>query len=310
MKTKNLPHTDSIVPISINGMHGRAMHLASTNKARKREILVVYGHHSSLERMHSIAQNISEYGNVYMPDLPGFGGMDSFYKIGKKPTVDNMADYLATFIQLKYKKRQITIIAMSWGFVVTTRMLQKYPSLAEQVELLISVVGFTHKDDFKISSLLFNSVKLTSKALSGPIGSKIVRHTILLAPVLKTIYRVQAKKHPKMKDADKQELQKRLNFEVTLWQSNDVRTYMYTNNVMLTLDLTKQTVRLPLVHIETSNDQYFDNDIVNTHLKMVFASLTTATAHMPNHAPTVVDDIKEAGAILPSSVRKMLAKKP
>ena len=72
---------DYIVPLNMNGLNGRMMHMPAP-KGRKREILVLYGHHSSLERWFGLAQVINRYGAVTMPDWPGFGGMDSFYKIG------------------------------------------------------------------------------------------------------------------------------------------------------------------------------------------------------------------------------------
>src|SRR5690606_29130786 len=119
--------------------------------ARKnRQILLVYGHHASLERMFGLAEELNKYGSITMPDLPGFGGMESFYKIGEKPTLDNLADYLASFIKLRYKRRRVSILAMSFGFLVVTRMLQRYPELVKKVDVLVSIVGFCHHQDFKM----------------------------------------------------------------------------------------------------------------------------------------------------------------
>jgi len=310
MKTENIEPADFIKPLSINGLNGRILHIKSTRKTRKREILLVYGHHSSLERMFSVAQNLSEYGNVTMPDLPGFGGMDSFYTLGEKPTLDNMADYLATFIRLHYKKRTITICAMSWGFLVTTKMLQKYPELAGQVNLFIGFVGFASTKDFKIASNKIIAGKITAKVFSGSLTSKIFRYVFLQSFIIKSTYKVLASWHPKMKDADKDELEKRVNFEVVLWQSNDARTYMFTNSVMLNLDLTTQKVDLPVVHVAVDSDQYFDNKRVVKNLRKIYSNVTIATSHLPNHAPTIIDNAKEAGAIIPLSVRRKLARKP
>jgi pimeloyl-ACP methyl ester carboxylesterase len=120
---------------------------APSTARKKREILVVYGHHASLERWWSLVENLTPFGNVTMPDMPGFGGMESFYKIKTKPTLDAYADYLAAFIKLRYKNKRLTIFAISYGFLVVTRMLQCYPELAKKIDLLISVVGFMHKDD-------------------------------------------------------------------------------------------------------------------------------------------------------------------
>lgn len=309
MKTTD-PAADYISPLSINGLNGRVMHIKSAKKTRKREILLVYGHHSSLERMFSIAQNLSEYGTVTMPDLPGFGGMDSFYVINEKPTLDNMADYLATFIRLYYKKRPITICAMSWGFLVATKMLQKYPKLTKQVNLLIDFVGFASASDFKISQKKLRAGRLTSKVMSNPVSAGMFRYVLLQPFIIKSTYKVLASRHPKMKDANKEELQKRVNFEVVLWQINDARTYMYTNGIMLNLDLTDTKVDLPLFHVAVDSDQYFANKSVIKNLKKIYNTVTVEKAHLPNHAPTIIDDVKEAGAIIPTPVRKLLARKP
>lgn len=310
MKTEPLNPDDFIVPLSINGLNGRAMHIKSAKKTRKREILLLYGHHASLERVFTMAQNLTEFGNVTVPDLPGFGGMDSFYHLGQKPTLDAMADYLATFIKLQYRGKTITICAMSWGFVVATYMLQKYPKIAKQINLYVSMVGFAHKDDFNVTSGKKRQFKFLSMAFKGPIGSTFFRYVLLAPIVIKTVYKVQANTHPKMKGASKEELNRRLNFEVKLWHSNDVRTQMYTGDIMLNLDLTTKKINLPVVHIYTDGDQYFDNKRIIEHFKMIFSDVTEAKAKLPNHAPTIIDDVAQAGAIFPPSVRKMLAKKP
>jgi len=36
----------------------------------------------------------------------GIRGMDSFYKIGRAPTLDAFADYLAAFIKMRYRNRR------------------------------------------------------------------------------------------------------------------------------------------------------------------------------------------------------------
>ena len=91
---------DYIAPLNINGMNGRMLHIAAP-KNKNKELLLLYGHHSSLERMYGIAEDLNQYGAVTMPDFPGFGGMDSFYTIGMQPSIDNLADYLASFVKLR-----------------------------------------------------------------------------------------------------------------------------------------------------------------------------------------------------------------
>src|SRR4030095_591910 len=149
-KKKAQDVAEFIAPLYMNGLRGRMLRMPPP-KNKKREILFVYGHHSSLERWWGVVQVLNRYGGVTMPDLPGFGGMESLYKIGEKPDMDTMADYLAAFVKWRYKNRRVTIIGLSYGFTVVTHMLQRYPDLVKKVDLLISVVGFVHHEDFIFS---------------------------------------------------------------------------------------------------------------------------------------------------------------
>src|SRR5579863_9493933 len=117
-KTSSKNLADYVVQLNINGLRGRMLRLPA--KRRNREILLIYGHHASLERFFGLAEMLNDYGAVTMPDLPGFGGMQSFYRLGITPSIDNLADYLATFIKLRYKRRRLTIIGLSFGFTVVT----------------------------------------------------------------------------------------------------------------------------------------------------------------------------------------------
>ncbi|HEU4609283.1 MAG TPA: hypothetical protein VFS31_14300, partial [Chitinophagaceae bacterium] len=92
---------EHILPLNINGLQGRMLRMPAKKRTNK-EILLIYGHHATLERWYGLVENLSEYGNVTMPDLPGFGGMQSFKKAGRKPDIDAFADYLAAFIKLRY----------------------------------------------------------------------------------------------------------------------------------------------------------------------------------------------------------------
>src|SRR5689334_10233567 len=107
-KAKNL--ADYVVPLNMNGLRGRMLRLPPPAR-KKREILLIYGHHASIERMFGLAENLNRYGGVTLPDLPGFGGMQSFYRLNEKPTLDNLADYLASFVKLRYKRQKVSILA-------------------------------------------------------------------------------------------------------------------------------------------------------------------------------------------------------
>jgi pimeloyl-ACP methyl ester carboxylesterase len=300
----NIP-PKNIHSLNINGMRGRYINIIS-DKHQDRNILLIYGHHSSLERMYSLASYLVQYGNVIMPDLPGFGDMDTFYKINKKPTIDNMADYLASFIKLKYKNKKFAVCGMSYGFLVVTRMLQKYPELNNQIQLTVSLVGFADKSDFAMSRGLYSSLKFISKALSIQPFNYLAQYVLFSKVSLYISYKLSASRHPKMKDASKEEFNKRVRFEYYLWRCNDVRTYAYSLNEMLRVNLTNYMVNNNLHHIYVTQDQYLNQKKSIKSLSKIYKRVYTYQAKLPNHAPTVIASTQEAGAFIPQKLRAKL----
>ncbi|HET7302466.1 MAG TPA: alpha/beta hydrolase [Candidatus Saccharimonadales bacterium] len=297
-----------IAPLNMNGLQGRMLHIPA-KKGHKREILFVYGHHSSLERWWGLMANLSNYGSVTMPDLPGFGGMDSFYKIGKEATLDNLADYLAAFVKLRYKRRRFIIVGMSLGFVIATRMLQRYPELSKKVDLLVSFAGFAHKDDFSFSKRRMQFYLLNARFFSLPVTSSFFRHVILHKYILRTVYRHTNNAKNKFKGVVGEELQEMLDVEVRLWHDNDVRTYMKTTVEFLTLDNCKKQVDLPVYHIAVQADQYFDNAIVEQHMRVIFKEFhQMANIDVAKHAPSVIADEAAAAPFIPPKLRQILNK--
>lgn len=299
---------DYIQPLNINGLEGRMLHMDAPKGVSKQiEILFLYGHHSSLERWWGIAQALNRYGAVTMPDLPGFGGMDSFYKLGKRPTLDHMADYLAAFIKLRYKRKKIIIAGLSFGFVVATRMLQRYPELSKKVVLLVSIVGFAHKDDFLFTKTRLLSYRYATKAMSNPVGSTIFRYTALQPAVLKTFYgRTHNAKHKFAQAADKVELDRLMDTEIGLWHNNDVRTWFFTTNELMKLDNCGTRINLPVWHVASRADHFFDNNLVEQHMRVIFTDFELSELNMKTHAPSVLADEKEAAVLLPLKLRRKL----
>ena len=300
---------DYITPLNINGLDGRVLQLPAPQGKESKEILFVYGHHSSLERWWGLMQVLNHYGAVTMPDLPGFGGMDSLYKIDKKPSIDNLADYLAAFIKLKYKKKKIIIAGMSFGFVVATRMLQRYPELDNKVTLMISVVGFAHRDDFTLSKPRYNFYLMIARVMSHRLPALFFRYVCLNQFVLHAAY---ARTHNAKKKfaavSSPKEFKYLMDIEVGLWQDNDVRTYMYTTTQFLKLDNCKQRVNVPLWHVSTKADHFFDHNIVEQHLRVIFKDFHSAEAKLNSHAPSVLADEAMAAPMVPEALRKVLDK--
>lgn len=298
---------DFIVPLNMNGLRGRMLRVPA-KKNKKREILLIYGHHSSLERMFGLAEDLNQYGAVTMPDLPGFGGMESFYKIGEKPTLDNLADYLASFVKLCYKRRRITIVAMSFGFVIATKMLQKHPELAKKVDLAVSIVGFARHDDFKFKRSNYLLLRYGASLFSNWLPAKFGKHVVLRAPLIRLAYSLVADSHSKLKDANESERNKRIDFEIKLWQINDLRTYMDTTVTMLTVDVCNRQVPLDVYHISVKEDRYFHHHVVEQHLKVIYKDVIAFESKLAAHAPTVVATAKDAAPFVPPQIRRVLAK--
>lgn len=308
MAKKPRKPADFIVHMNINGMNGRMLHVPAP-RGKSREILFIYGHHSSLERWWGAIEVLNQYGSVTVPDLPGFGGMDSFYKINKAPTIDNLADYLASFIKLRFKKRKLTIVGLSFGFVVVTRMLQRYPNMSKNVDLLISVAGFSRYDDFAFSRTRHAFYRWGTKLFSYPLPATIFKYIPLNPGILRLAYARTHNAQQKFSELSKKDKSAMMDFEIVLWHINDIRTHMKTSYEFLTLDNCKQRVDIPLHHVSIDADQYFDKQIVEQHLKIIFNDVTTAVSKMTAHAPSIIADKKTAAPLLPTSIRRVLAKK-
>ncbi len=294
-----------ISPLHINGMDGRMLRLPAKKK-HTREILVIYGHHSSLERWWGLAQNFNDYGAVTMPDLPGFGAMDSFYKIGRSATLDSYADYLAAFIKMQYRRKKVTIVGISFGFLVATRMLQRYPELTSRVELLISAMGFMHQDNFKFTKTRLNFYVYSAKIISILPLPFIFRHTLLTAPLLRAFYaRTSNARHKFAQAGGEEEVNAMMDMEVDLWQNNDVRTYMRTTIELLTVNHTEEKISLPVWHVHTLKDNYFDNEIIEQQMRVIFSEFNPAPITARAHAPSVVATKIESAVFIPKDVRKM-----
>jgi pimeloyl-ACP methyl ester carboxylesterase len=298
-----------IEQLYISGMRGRIMRMpAPKGKAKKSEILLLYGQHASLERMAGIAEFLNVYGAITVPDLPGFGGMDSFYKVGSKPTLDNYADYLAALIKLHYKNKRIRIVAVSFSFLIVTRMLQRYPDIAGRVDLLVSFVGFLHRDDFHVKPFYYWSWRTLGKTFSGKFSSSLFRYVVLQPWNIRFAYSLVSSKHPKLKKSAELEKKRQVDYEIKLWQMNDTRTRMKTLTLMLTADLCDKRVKLPVYHVSATEDFYFDNNMVEQHMKVVYSAFENIPSESETHMPTVLVDAAEAGPFVPPRLRELLSK--
>jgi pimeloyl-ACP methyl ester carboxylesterase len=305
-RTKLKNPADYIVPLNMNRLEGRMLHVPAPPK-HNREILLIYGHHAMLERWWGLVENLNQYGAVTMPDMPGFGGMDSFAKIGRRPTIDAYADYLAAFIKLRYQRKRITIYAVSFGFVVITRMLQRYPELTSKVDLLVSAVGFMHRDDFIWTPRRRRLSRYTSRVFATRPASFIIRYCFLNKFVIRTLYAKLPNSRRRMIEVTPEEFDLTMDFEVIVWQANDVRTHWLTTCEFLNLDNCQTPINLPVMHVISREEHYFDNEIVKQHMLVVFRKYRRFTANSKAHTPSMLADKKAAGVLVPSGLRRVLS---
>ncbi len=305
MKYQTFAQRDYYHPLIMDKLHGRML-VAPARKSTNRQILLLYGHHASLERVEGMADALAHYGTVTVPDFPGFGGMDSFEKIGEKPTIDAFADYLAAFVKMRYKNRRFVLVGMSFGFIVATRMLQKYPELAKKVDLLVSLVGFTHKDDFKVPRRTILSYKILMNLLARQPLYFIFKYIMLSPLMLKLFYVHLPLSKNKFVGLSAEEKKRNVAFEIYLWHCNDVRTWIRTALDMLDVDLTHLKVALPVHHVSVSGDQYFDHAVVEQHMQIIFTEFIEYRTKMPNHAPSLIADEKTVLRLFPSKLRSRL----
>ena len=303
----NQKPADFTVGLETSGLHGRVLHLPAANKEHKdEELLFIYGSHSSLERWWGLAVQLSNFGNLTMPDLPGFGGMTPFYKIGKVPTIDNLADWLADFITQEYDKRKLSIAGMSLGFVIVTRMLQRHPQLTNRVEYLISIVGFAHHTEFTFSRRRLRGYLLSSKILSRHWPASIFKYTALQPWVIKLVYHRTHNAKEKFLNVSGDEFRRTMATEVELWQINDIRTQFQNYVEMFTLDNTGLRVELPVYHVAARHDRYFDNQRVRADFQKIFTSVRIFYHKVPSHAPTIIATPEDAAPFIPKELRRLM----
>ncbi len=299
---------DFIEPLYINGLNGRMLTAPATKKY-KREILLVYGHHALLERWWGLVENLQDFGTVTMPDLPGLGGMDSFYKIGQAPTIDNYADYMAAFIKMRYRNRRVTLVGISFGFVILTRMLQRYPELSKKVDLVVSIVGFMHRDDFLFPPRTRKIYSRVTRMFSIPPIPFLIRYCALNRYVIKNLYVRMPAGRRRFLEMIATDFDEMMDFEVQLWQRNDVRTHWRTTSEFLDIDNCKQPIDLPVWHIVSKSDHYFDNYMVEQHMQVVYSSYHKSVMNSHAHTPSVLGTKEELAIMVPPALRRVLRKR-
>ncbi len=291
-----------VLPLNMNGMQGRMLRVLPPAN-RPKEILLVYGHHATLERWFGLARELNKFGGVTMPDLPGFGGMEGFYKIGERPTLNNYADYLAAFIKLRYRQRRLVIVAEGFGFMAATRMLMRFPEVARKVDLIVSLAGFTHKDDIVFGDRQARRYKLLSFWLGRRFWGWLPR--LYLKMATPKLYKGK-KNQPKARLLEATFFPAPLFGQRSLWKQCDLATHMATINEMLRVDNCAKRIKVPAWHVGLSENKLLNENFVEQHLKVAFESCRISDAK--NGRRKLFDSSERtAGALIPTALRRRLS---
>lgn len=288
----------------MNGLEGRMMHMPAP-KGKSRHILFIYGQHTVLEEQFNLVQVLNKYGSITAPDLPGFGGMQSFYKIGIEPSMNSLADYLAAFVKMRYRNRKVTIVASSFGFAVVTRMLQRFPELTKKVTMLVSIEGIVHHEELLLSRRSTRVLRWGASFFSNRLPAFVGNKLILRPTLVRAVYGIFENKQ-----GDTVERKTRVNTAVKVWMAGDFRTYMDTTISLLTLNLIEEKVNLPVYHIDITSDSNFDSHVVEQHLNIIYNKAVVFSSTFKGYGPDGAPNSKQASLIIPAKLKRLLAQKP
>lgn len=301
--------TDSkIKPYIYKTLKGRFVHLPAARKDAKRTFVVLYGQHATLERIMPIMEALTEYGDVYGVDNPGFGGMDSSYRIKEYPSLDFYAGHLKYFIDTHIPaERQLTLLGISFGFQIVTKTLALYPELNKRTETAMSFVGFVHHQDFSMP--LSYSVPLLYFMANGGrfwLGSKIAE-LCLKEPIIVGVYQLTKPIQVKFRSLPKEEAKRYAREQAWLWRVNDARTHAATAwDFFKKNDLTGHTIDATVIHVGVPNDHLFDNSRISAELKQIYNKVELYDMELENHAPLDVETPDKVHSLMPDTLKVVL----
>lgn len=273
------------------GLNGRFGYWPSRKKALGRTFVLLYGQHSTLERLEVFAEVLSEYGEVYAVDAPGFGGMEPSYKLNTHPSLAFFADNLENFINSRIgPEKIITIVGISYGFQVATQLLGTRPLLAERTEAIISFVGFMSYRDFVMPAAYNFWLKNFIGNLGRlKFGSKII-DVFTSAPGLRAIYLLSKRTNVRTKNMPKEEFKGYVDGQLDLWHNSDNRTHAATAwDFWHHNDLTSFRIRTACYHVGVPNDHLLDNKRIVDEMSVVYRPFEAFELGLDTHAP--VDEL-------------------
>ncbi|MEO7364496.1 MAG: hypothetical protein ABIV43_03245, partial [Candidatus Saccharimonadales bacterium] len=137
-----------------------------------------------------------------------------------------------------------------------------------------------------------------------------IRYGCLNRFVLSNLYTHMWGSKRRFIEVSKADFYANMTFEVELWQKNDVRTHWLTTSEFLRLDNCDRRINMPVWNVPTSGDQYFDNNLIEQHMRVVYTDYVVEVAQSKAHTPPILADKHEMSVLLPPKLRRALAKSP
>lgn len=297
-----------LATLNMNGLRGRMLRLPAEGPTR-REILFVYGHRSTIESVYGYVQTLRSFGAVTVPDLPGIGGMESFFKLKERPTLDTMAGYLASFVKLRYRRRRLTIIGQGYGFLVVTRMLTNYPEIADRVDALLSIDGFAHHNDLRVSRLRRFPILVATTVLGRPYIAKLARPVLLNPALLRHVYTTRYGAPATVGRLSGAQRRSAVALEVLLWRTNDFRTYLSCIKTMLVVNNCRGRIDLPVWQLLSRNQTTIDELTAEQRLRVIYSHYHKVTISGDRLEFSGIVKPRSPTALTPRKIRRLLQKK-
>jgi len=293
-----------ISPLEVDGLRGRMLvHPSRRKDGGGRTMVFVYGIHGSLERFYGVIHFLARFGPVVVPDLPGFGGMEPFYAARRKPDLDAYGDYLAGFIHQELPEGKLTLVGLSYGFIVITRMLQRHAEVRPRVTMILSVMGLAMGRDLALAPAVIRLGTVMFAVGRRRPFCRLAQYVMTRPWVLKLSYGAN---HPKMLALEPDERPDFIAFEAYLWQCNDMRTYCACLEELFQLHETGPRVPLAVQHIATADDHWLKVKTAERHIRAQYAEVVVHVSKLRHHGGTAYTDETEPGVMIPMSVQTML----
>lgn len=298
-----------ISQLEIFGLKGRLLRLKSKSPKHKQKIVLLSGLHTRHERMYGVADFLSRYGEVYAPDLPGFGGMDSFFSVNRQASADDYAEYIKDFLEKYDLTSGVTIIPNSVASQFFIRMLHNYPETRTWFKKSVGLMAFADDNNFNIPWVKQTGIDILVGAGRHKLGANLLSRTLLSKSFLEFVMKGLVLLRPKMKVGDKQRRREAIEMEVLLWTENDKRTHGVTAYDMFRRrcsDWFTEPMDMTFYNIATKKDQYFDHQKVTGSMRKIFSDYQDVWIKADLHSPSVIGTADDFAGIIPDEAIKIL----